>query len=218
MFGGATQSGTIGYPSGECKPCSSARASDETERPATRTSERARPAPRHKDRALAKTAAAGSRADDRAMKMRISSLSLLALLLAATSCGGAGVHVDRLLPAAASSALPLARAEHAAASPLSTDALKARPDKPLLPGGLGRALRGAVRSQQHVGSSGQTGRSELGPAGRSLLSPHSDVALVNDIAGHFEVLAGVMVVLHQLGVTPEVYFAGACEFTVLTDL
>lgn len=37
----------------------------------------------------------------------------------------------------------------------------------------------------------------------------SDVAIVNDIPGHFEVLAGVLEVLNQTGVTPDVYYAGA---------
>lgn len=36
----------------------------------------------------------------------------------------------------------------------------------------------------------------------------SNVAVVNDIAGHFEVLAGVLVALNRLGVVPEVYYAG----------
>lgn len=49
------------------------------------------------------------------------------------------------------------------------------------------------------------------PSGpRRLLHSASDVAVVNDIPGHFEVLAGVLVVLNQLGVNPEVYFTGRC--------
>ncbi len=42
------------------------------------------------------------------------------------------------------------------------------------------------------------------------------VAVVNDVAGHFEVLAGVLAVLHQLRVRPHVYLAGDLKDLHLT--
>lgn len=136
---------------------------------------------------------------------------LFLVLLALLRCA---LAVQDLLPAAASAlaadsaSLPLREFGKQAGAEATGAASQAHH---LLPGGLGRALRSVAGSQDgdaHSGSSGRRAGSHTLAARRILAASHSDVAVVNDIAGHFEVLGGVMVVLHQLGVTPDVYFAG----------
>lgn len=60
--------------------------------------------------------------------------------------------------------------------------------------------------QRSDSANGRTLRSE---AERAVAA--SDVAVVNDIPAHFEVLASVLVVLNQLGVYPEVYYTGELQ-------